>query len=179
MNTLQDQIRAQTKQAASSQGTFQEFIVMQPDSIKWLLGTLHAEQIDPFFWIQALNDDKVMIVTDGSETHRKGYFALVFHIDNKTICFQGPCNDNPSMAMPYRMELTEIILALYLIQALTEYSQAPVSHPQTLLCNNISAVHHVNTPIQPGIKFHIVADFDVIQDIMDVKQQINGFTVSW
>eukprot|EP00957_Ditylum_brightwellii_P172747 13150895-Ditylum_brightwellii.AAC.1 len=148
---------------------FQEFIAQQPDYVKRLLGTLQAEQIDPSFWIQALNNDKVMIATNGSVAHMKGYFAVVFHTDNKTICFQGPCDGNTSMTTSYRTELMRILLALCLLQVLIEYSQVQVSHPQTLLCDNISAAHHVRTPIQSGIKTHIASDFDVIQEIMDMK----------
>jgi hypothetical protein len=113
MNILQEQIRAQTEQAASCQGTLHKFIANQPDHIKWLLETLQSEQIDPSFWIQALNNGKVIITTNGSDAHRKGYFAVVLHTETETICFQGLCDGNPSMIMSYRTELTGILLVLY------------------------------------------------------------------
>eukprot|EP00957_Ditylum_brightwellii_P164734 12542446-Ditylum_brightwellii.AAC.1 len=48
-----------------------------------------------------------------------------------------------------------------------------------LFCDNISAVRQTNAPILPGIKAHVSSDFDLIQEIGNIKQNIPSFNTSW
>eukprot|EP00957_Ditylum_brightwellii_P191430 14574472-Ditylum_brightwellii.AAC.1 len=50
------------------------------------------QDIYPGYLIQALNKGKVTIATAGLVAEKKGYFAVVFHTDDKDICFEGPCD---------------------------------------------------------------------------------------
>eukprot|EP00957_Ditylum_brightwellii_P071529 5438196-Ditylum_brightwellii.AAC.1 len=79
----------------------------------------------------------------------------------------------------YRTELTGILSALYLLQAFINFTGiTPVGAPP-LFCNNISAVKRANAPILPGIKTHVSPDFDLVQEIRSIKQNIPDFTASW
>eukprot|EP00957_Ditylum_brightwellii_P116802 8908691-Ditylum_brightwellii.AAC.1 len=48
-----------------------------------------------------------------------------------------------------------------------------------MLCNNISAVHRVNSLIAPGIKTHTSSDFDIIQEIKVVQKGLHNTKASW
>eukprot|EP00957_Ditylum_brightwellii_P157681 12001971-Ditylum_brightwellii.AAC.1 len=85
VHTCQEQIHLQTENAAESLDTFQDYIRNQPGHVKCLLGTLQAENIDPAYWVQALNEGWATIATDDSVADKKGYFVVVFHTDSKTV----------------------------------------------------------------------------------------------
>ena len=70
----------------------------------------------------------------------------------------------------YQTELTDILLALYLLHALSSYSQSPITTKQTLLCNNAAAVSQSNAPVPPGIKQYVAADYDIVKEIVVVKE---------
>eukprot|EP00957_Ditylum_brightwellii_P121223 9244615-Ditylum_brightwellii.AAC.1 len=69
---------------------FGGYIDQQLLHIKRLLGSLHTDDVDLEYWIQAISDRKATIATDGSVAQKKGYFAVVFYTDNKAIPYQGP-----------------------------------------------------------------------------------------
>eukprot|EP00957_Ditylum_brightwellii_P031090 2355125-Ditylum_brightwellii.AAC.1 len=56
-------------------GTFEEYIAVQPDHVKQILGTLQAAEVDIEYWIDALNKGLVTIAMDGSVANWKGYYA--------------------------------------------------------------------------------------------------------
>eukprot|EP00957_Ditylum_brightwellii_P041014 3105505-Ditylum_brightwellii.AAC.1 len=116
---------------------------------------------------------------DVSVVHKKGYFAVVFHSADKSICFQGPCDGNSSLMTSYRMELTGILSALYLLQALIKYKHTALQESLLLYCDNISVVNATNTVIWPGIKQHVSSDFDIIKEIHDTKQGLASFSAHW
>eukprot|EP00957_Ditylum_brightwellii_P094535 7199034-Ditylum_brightwellii.AAC.1 len=66
----------QTAPAAESSISFVAYIDQQPYHIKRLLGNLHADNVDPEYWIQAISDEIVTVATDGSMAQKKGYFAV-------------------------------------------------------------------------------------------------------
>eukprot|EP00957_Ditylum_brightwellii_P014125 1064998-Ditylum_brightwellii.AAC.1 len=109
---------------------------------------------------------------DGSVAQRKGYFAVIFHFADKSICFQGPCDSNSSPMTSYRTELTGILSALYPLQALIKYKNTTLHESPVLYCDNISAVKATNTAIWPGIKHHVSSDFDIMKEIHSTKQGI-------
>eukprot|EP00957_Ditylum_brightwellii_P171687 13070123-Ditylum_brightwellii.AAC.1 len=146
--------QAQTALAVESPTTFVAYIDQQPHRIKRLLGNLHADDVDPEYWIQAISNGKVAIATDGSVAQKKVYFAVVFHTDNKCIRYQGPCDGNASLMTSYRTELTGILSALYLLQAIIKFTETSPACAPPLLCDNIAAVKRTNNPILPGIKTH-------------------------
>jgi hypothetical protein len=48
-----------------------------------------------------------------------------------------------------------------------------------LFCDIISAVKQTNASILPGIKTHVSSDFDLVQEINSIKQNIPDFKTSW
>eukprot|EP00957_Ditylum_brightwellii_P137206 10461430-Ditylum_brightwellii.AAC.2 len=56
-------------------GTFEEYIAMQPDHVKLILGNLQTSEVDTEYWIDALNKGLVTIATDGSVVNQKGYYT--------------------------------------------------------------------------------------------------------
>eukprot|EP00957_Ditylum_brightwellii_P097392 7417936-Ditylum_brightwellii.AAC.1 len=159
--------------------SFAAYINQQPHHIKCLLGNLHADNVGPEYWIQAISDGIVIIAIDGSVAQKKGYFAVVFHTNNKSICFQGPCDGNDSLMTSYRTELIGILSAMYLLHALINFMTTTPSCVPQLFCDNISAVRQTNAPILPGFKAHVSSDFDLIQEIGSMKQNIPSFNTSW
>eukprot|EP00957_Ditylum_brightwellii_P090784 6913323-Ditylum_brightwellii.AAC.1 len=119
---MQETVAAQTAAAATSQESFFGYIAHQAQLIKWLLGTLTAQNVDPNHWLTAINSGKVTTATDGSVAEQKGYFAMILHTENEQIWFQGPCNCNKALIYSYRAELTGILSALYLLQAFVKYT---------------------------------------------------------
>eukprot|EP00957_Ditylum_brightwellii_P103890 7914359-Ditylum_brightwellii.AAC.1 len=79
----------------------------------------------------------------------------------------------------YRTELTGILSALYLLQALSKFMGTTPSGVPPLFCNNISAVKRTNAPKLPGVKAHVPPDFDLVQEIRTIKHNIPAFTASW
>eukprot|EP00957_Ditylum_brightwellii_P136572 10414737-Ditylum_brightwellii.AAC.1 len=79
----------------------------------------------------------------------------------------------------YRIELTGILSALYLLQLLLRYTHIILAECPPLYCDNNSAVTATNNGIQPGIKAHLSSDFDVISELYNVKQCMPPFRASW
>eukprot|EP00957_Ditylum_brightwellii_P057995 4397922-Ditylum_brightwellii.AAC.1 len=92
---------------------------------------------------------------------------------------EGPCDGNSSLMTSYRTELTGILSAMYLLQALIRYKNAALHKSLLLCCDNISAVKATNTAIWPDIKHHISSDFDIIKEIHDTKQELASFLAHW
>eukprot|EP00957_Ditylum_brightwellii_P041918 3174944-Ditylum_brightwellii.AAC.1 len=82
---------------------------VRPRHIPWILDT-------------TLNKGKVTVATDGSVAEKKGYFAVVFHTEDKEIPFQGSCDCVPQLISSYQTELMGILLMLYLLQALSSFT---------------------------------------------------------
>eukprot|EP00957_Ditylum_brightwellii_P114151 8702347-Ditylum_brightwellii.AAC.1 len=93
-------------------GTFEEYIAVQPDHVKRVLGTLQAAEVDTEYWIDALNKGLATIAMDGSVANWKGYYAIVMHTDQKQLRVQGPCDGAKSLMTSYCTELAGILAAL-------------------------------------------------------------------
>eukprot|EP00957_Ditylum_brightwellii_P090064 6858918-Ditylum_brightwellii.AAC.1 len=87
------------------------------------------------------------------------------HTDQKQLRFQGPCDDAKSLMTSSCTELAGILAALYLLRALSSYSQTQINTKQTILCNNAAVVSRANMPIGPGIKHYIATDYDIVKEI--------------
>ena len=155
------------------------YIDQQPSHIKRLLGNLHADNVDPEYWIQAISNGIVTIATDGSVAQKKGYFAVVFHTDNKSICYQGPCDGNDSLMTLYRTELTGILSALYLLRALSTFSHRDLTTTPTLFCDNSVAVTQTNLDISPGIRSHLAADYNIYSEITKLQLEEPKVMAAW
>eukprot|EP00957_Ditylum_brightwellii_P108958 8311944-Ditylum_brightwellii.AAC.1 len=53
---------------------------------------------------------------------------------------------------------------------MAEFPKSEIVSPPPLLCNNSAAVFHTNTPIYPGIRAHLAADYDIYKEITNVIQ---------
>eukprot|EP00957_Ditylum_brightwellii_P062929 4775389-Ditylum_brightwellii.AAC.1 len=62
------------------------------------------------------------------------------HIDLEQICFQGPCGGAKLLMTSYCTELAGILAAVYLLRALSSYSQTQITKKQTILCDNKAAI---------------------------------------
>eukprot|EP00957_Ditylum_brightwellii_P071546 5439548-Ditylum_brightwellii.AAC.1 len=169
---MKETVAAQIAAATMSQESFFGYIAQQPQHIKWLLGNLNAQNVDPNHWLTAINNVEVMIATDGSVAEQKGYFAVTLHTENEQIWFEGPCDCNKALITSYRVERAGILSVLYLLQAFVKYTGCNIIHTQDLLCDNISAVNKTNSTIPPGVRAHITPNYDVIHKIMEVKQDV-------
>eukprot|EP00957_Ditylum_brightwellii_P018419 1385956-Ditylum_brightwellii.AAC.1 len=72
---IQVQAQEQTAPAVKSTTSFAAYINQQPNHIKRLLGNLHADNVDPEYWTQAISDGIVTKATDDSVAQKKGYFV--------------------------------------------------------------------------------------------------------
>eukprot|EP00957_Ditylum_brightwellii_P149007 11345237-Ditylum_brightwellii.AAC.1 len=101
------------------------------------------------------------------------------HTDQKQLRFQSPCNGTKTLITSYRTKLAGILVTLYLLRALSSYSQTQLNTKQTVLCNNAAAVSKANMPINPGIKHYIAADYDIVKEIEEVKISGLDMQASW
>eukprot|EP00957_Ditylum_brightwellii_P177661 13532432-Ditylum_brightwellii.AAC.1 len=113
-----EQLNANIASNKSNTQLFETFLSKLPTHVKQRLGNLQTEDVDMGYWIEAINSGLVTIAIDGSVADQKGYFATVLHTEEKSIQFQGPCNGAKSLMTSYRAELTCILSALYLLQAM-------------------------------------------------------------
>eukprot|EP00957_Ditylum_brightwellii_P145989 11117013-Ditylum_brightwellii.AAC.3 len=74
---LQQQLENEAEEASQTDSTLKEYVKQQPGHAQRLLGTLKADEIDTTYWIDAINDNKVTITTNGSVAENRGYFATV------------------------------------------------------------------------------------------------------
>eukprot|EP00957_Ditylum_brightwellii_P163785 12469291-Ditylum_brightwellii.AAC.1 len=79
----------------------------------------------------------------------------------------------------YQTELTGILLALYLLHALSSYSQSLITTKQTLLCNNDAVVSQTNAPVPPGIKKYVAADYNIVKELVVVKETGIKMQAEW
>eukprot|EP00957_Ditylum_brightwellii_P211683 15366463-Ditylum_brightwellii.AAC.1 len=165
--------------ASNSGSTFKDYLLLQPKHIWHLLGNLQAEDADTAYWIDALNNNTVTIATDRSVAENRGYFALIFHTEDRQLHFQGPCDGHESLMTSYRSELTGMLSALYLLWALSQYTTTPLSCKQQLFCDISAAVTHTNYTIAPGIKAHIAAEYNLSQEICSVKEKGIDLQTHW
>eukprot|EP00957_Ditylum_brightwellii_P086220 6560967-Ditylum_brightwellii.AAC.1 len=101
------------------------------------------------------------------------------HTDLKQLRFQGPCDGVKSLMTSYCTELTGILAALYLLRALSSYSQTQINTKQTILCNNAAAVSRANTTFGPGIKHYTTTDYSIAKEIDTVKKLGLDMQASW
>eukprot|EP00957_Ditylum_brightwellii_P154715 11775732-Ditylum_brightwellii.AAC.1 len=67
------------------------------------------------------------------------------------------------------------ILALYyLLDAMVSYQQMTLDQMLTIHVDNMAAVRTSNKDIAPGIKSHLTADIDIIQEIQQMKKGANS-----
>eukprot|EP00957_Ditylum_brightwellii_P072542 5512657-Ditylum_brightwellii.AAC.1 len=59
-------------------------------TVKRILGTLVAQDIDSEYWMSALRDGDATIGTDGSLKDGEGSFAVAIHAKDKQLTFAGP-----------------------------------------------------------------------------------------
>eukprot|EP00957_Ditylum_brightwellii_P119645 9128541-Ditylum_brightwellii.AAC.1 len=144
-----------------------------------MLGNLKSAEVDVDYWIDALNHGNVTIATDGSVAAQRGYFAMVLHTDQQQLCFQGPCGSARSMMSSYRTELTNILSALYLLHALSDYSGIHITTRQLLYCDNAAAVSRANKIIDPGIMACMTADYNLVKEIEVVKSKGLDLHMEW
>eukprot|EP00957_Ditylum_brightwellii_P173406 13203344-Ditylum_brightwellii.AAC.1 len=69
-----------------------------------------------------LQAGNVSIASDGSVATKRGYYAVVFHTETETLCFQGPCDGAPALTSSFRAELAGILASLYFLNAITDFS---------------------------------------------------------
>eukprot|EP00957_Ditylum_brightwellii_P104288 7943847-Ditylum_brightwellii.AAC.1 len=75
------------------------------------------------------------------------------------------------MTTTYRTELTGILLALYLLHALSDFTGTPITTKQYLYYNNSAAVVRANKSIDPGVTTCLTADYDLAKEIEVVKSK--------
>eukprot|EP00957_Ditylum_brightwellii_P060743 4611871-Ditylum_brightwellii.AAC.1 len=165
-----DQLNTNIVTTGSNPQMFDTFLRGLPAHVRQLLGNFKTEEVDVGYWIEAINTGIATIAIDGSVADRRGYFATVLHTEEKSICFQGPCDGAKSLMTSYRAELMGIMSALYLLCAMTEFSKSKIELPPTLLCDNSAAILRTNTPIYPSIRAHLAADYDIYRKITNVIQ---------
>eukprot|EP00957_Ditylum_brightwellii_P141149 10753600-Ditylum_brightwellii.AAC.1 len=68
----------------------------------------------------------------------------------------------------YRTELSGILSALYLIRSFIEFSDTALTSAPPLYCDNSASVLWTNTPISPGIREHLAADYDLYKEIATI-----------
>eukprot|EP00957_Ditylum_brightwellii_P196035 14935963-Ditylum_brightwellii.AAC.1 len=110
---------------------------------------------------------------------KKSYFTVVFHTETHQIQFQGPCNGAATFMTSYRAEMTGILAVLYVLCVLDNHSDKEISTQQVLYCDNSAAVTHANMPLSPGIKSHMVVDYDVSREIEYTKDSDIDRTANW
>eukprot|EP00957_Ditylum_brightwellii_P006575 498276-Ditylum_brightwellii.AAC.1 len=98
--------------------TYNGFLAASPYYIKRMLGNLSEENIDPLFWIKALNNSSVMLACGGSIRDGKGSYAAVLTAGDHTLQFHGLVFCQPTILALYRAELSGILALHYLIQPL-------------------------------------------------------------
>eukprot|EP00957_Ditylum_brightwellii_P171474 13053989-Ditylum_brightwellii.AAC.1 len=129
------------------------------------LGNLNPTEVDVEYWLNALQEGSVNIVSDGSVTKGKEYYALLLKKKDRQLQFQGPCDGDLQLISSYRAELMGILALYYLLDAMVEYQQTVLDQPLTIHVDNMVAVRTSNKDIAPGIKSHLTAYIDIIQEI--------------
>eukprot|EP00957_Ditylum_brightwellii_P118046 9002786-Ditylum_brightwellii.AAC.1 len=87
LTVAQEAVEMGMLEGTHTNGTFEEYIAVQLDHVKWILGTLQVAEVDAEYWIDALNKGLVTITMDGYVANRKGYYATVMHTDQKQLRF--------------------------------------------------------------------------------------------
>eukprot|EP00957_Ditylum_brightwellii_P010586 801736-Ditylum_brightwellii.AAC.1 len=127
---------------------------MSPEHVKPFLGNLYYQQIDIDYWISALQQGQM-------------------------LHFQGPCNGSPLLMTPYRSELSGILVTLYFINTLQDFTKESVLAQLPLYCDNFAAVLPLKTTTAPGVKSHLCPDYDVVSKVWSELKQVPNMIVSW
>eukprot|EP00957_Ditylum_brightwellii_P211227 15365920-Ditylum_brightwellii.AAC.2 len=158
---------------------FTDYMQQLPKHVKCFLGNLHCQQIDVDYRIAALQQGHVHISTDGSVADRKGYHAVVFHTDSQMLQFQGPCDGLPLLMTSYRSELSGILVTLYFISALQDFTKESILAHLPLYCDNSAAVLSSNTTTAPGVTSHLCPDYNVVSEVWSQLKQVPHMNVAW
>eukprot|EP00957_Ditylum_brightwellii_P062672 4757048-Ditylum_brightwellii.AAC.1 len=70
--------------------SFGEHISTHPNYSKRILGNLHQQDVDAGYWLEAINNNNVMAVSDGSMKDGVGMYAIILKTEEKELHFQGP-----------------------------------------------------------------------------------------
>eukprot|EP00957_Ditylum_brightwellii_P186441 14194927-Ditylum_brightwellii.AAC.1 len=129
------------------------------------MGNLQQQEIDLDYWQVTLCCIDVHIATDGSMAHKRGYYAVIFHTNDKILKFQGPCDTSPLLMTSFCTELSGILATLYFIKALQDYTKENFLAQLSLYCDNMAAVIITKKSIPPRITSHLCPDYDVIAEL--------------
>eukprot|EP00957_Ditylum_brightwellii_P161625 12305961-Ditylum_brightwellii.AAC.1 len=92
--------------------------------------------------------------------------------------FQGPCDSSPVLMPSYRTKLAGILVTLYFLNALCNYSQQQVLVQLPLYCDNAAAVLTANLPTRSGLKAHLCADYNIAAKVRK-KASVPNLNFSW
>eukprot|EP00957_Ditylum_brightwellii_P032147 2437621-Ditylum_brightwellii.AAC.1 len=65
--------------------SFQLHFDTLPSHIKRTLGNLNTQAVDVEYWLQALQENKVTIASDGSIKEKMGLYAVILHTDEREL----------------------------------------------------------------------------------------------
>eukprot|EP00957_Ditylum_brightwellii_P024976 1888711-Ditylum_brightwellii.AAC.1 len=74
---------AHPTQVEENPSTFLEYTTTLPEHVRRFMGNLQQQEIDLDNWQAALRHGDVHIATDCSVALKRGYYAVVFHTDDK------------------------------------------------------------------------------------------------
>eukprot|EP00957_Ditylum_brightwellii_P081974 6233655-Ditylum_brightwellii.AAC.2 len=111
-----------------------------PSHIKCTLSNINTQAVDIEYWLQALQENKVTIASDGSVKEKMGLYGVILHTNERELRLQGPCNYSTQCISSYRSELMGILAVYYLLHSFISFSNKTTELSAPLYCNNISAV---------------------------------------
>eukprot|EP00957_Ditylum_brightwellii_P072193 5487909-Ditylum_brightwellii.AAC.1 len=82
---MQQQASQDTQNEALLTTPFMDYLGSQPTHVKCILRNLMEQDTNPDYQLQALNEGKVMIATDGLVAEKKGYFAVVLYTEEAEL----------------------------------------------------------------------------------------------
>eukprot|EP00957_Ditylum_brightwellii_P026867 2031263-Ditylum_brightwellii.AAC.1 len=56
-----------------------------PSHIKRTLGNLKTQEVDVDYWLQALQENKVTIASDGSVIRKRGLYAIILYTEERKL----------------------------------------------------------------------------------------------
>eukprot|EP00957_Ditylum_brightwellii_P176941 13478026-Ditylum_brightwellii.AAC.2 len=65
--------------------SFQSHFDTVPSHIKGTLGNLKTQEVDVEYWLQALQENKVTIASDGSVKGKMGSYAAILYTEEREL----------------------------------------------------------------------------------------------
>ena len=157
--------------------TFRDFVLSQEEWKQRMIGTTDLTDENIALIAHHIHYGTIEIVSDAGVRNRYGAHAFLIvdtRYPDRPVKSAGPVDADPVTLSSFRAELSGILGALILIDLILEWFCLGRAGPITItiVCDNISALERIDTPFDRGIRYRLIPEYDLINELHDTLDRL-------